>query len=45
MYISLLRPVTIPQLNIEVLKVMTIGLKRPATLPQIIVEVVDVGQV
>ena len=45
MGIGLLRPSTIHQVIMEVMKVVDIGLKRPVTLPQVIVEVVDVGKV
>ena len=45
MYICLLRPPTLTQVIMELMKVVYIGLKIPATLPQLIMEVLDVGQV
>ena len=45
MDIGLLVPSTVPQVLVEVVKVMDIGIKRPATLPQVIAEVLDAGQV
>ena len=41
---GLLRPETVLQVIVEVVKVMEICLKRPATLHQVIKEVMDVGQ-
>ena len=38
-------PSTVPQIIVEVAKLMDIGLKGLATLPQVIAEVVDVGQI
>ena len=45
MNIGILIPATLPQVIVEVVKVMEIGLLRHTTLPQVISEVVDVGQV
>ena len=38
-------PSTVPQIIVEVAKLIDIGLKGLATLPQVIAEVVDVGQI
>ena len=43
--VGLLRPATVPQLIVEVVKDVDIGLKIPSTLPQVIAKVVDVDQV
>ena len=43
--IGLLRPATVPQVTVEVVKVVDKGIKILATLPQVITEIVDVGQV
>ena len=43
--ICILRPDTLPQLIVKVVKFLDIGLKRLVTLPQINVEVMDVGHV
>ena len=45
MDIGILVPANIPQVIVEVVKVMERIIKRPATLPKVIVEVVYVGQV
>ena len=45
MDIGLLRPSTLPQVIMEVMKVVEMCIKIPATLPQVNVEVLDVGQV
>ena len=45
MNIGLLRPSTLTQLIVQVVKVVDIGLKIPDTLPQVITEVMDVVQV
>ena len=45
MEIGLLRPETLPQVILEVMKFMEIFLKRSATIPKVIVEVVDVFKV
>ena len=45
MYLGLLRPSTVPQVIVEVIKIVDICIKRPANLPQVITEVLDIGQV
>ena len=45
MEIGLLRPETLPQVILEVMKFMEIFLKRSATLPKVIVEVMDLFKV
>ena len=42
---GLLRPSTVPQVIMEVVKVVEIGLKRPAYITQVCEEVVDIHQV
>ena len=41
--IGIFRPYTIPQVIVEVVKVLDIYLKRPVTLPQVIAEVMGLG--
>ena len=45
MGIGILRPATLNQSIVEVVKVVDIGLNTPANLSQVIEEVMDVGQV
>ena len=45
MYICLLRPPTLTQVIMELMKVVYIGLKIPSNIPQVISEVADIGQV
>ena len=45
MYICLLRPATLTQVIMEVMKVVDIGIKIPSNIPQVIYEVADIGQV
>ena len=45
MDIGLLRSATLPQVVVDVVKVVDRGILRPASLPQVIEEVMDLGQV
>ena len=44
MDIGLLGLATLPQINVEAIKVVDIDLNRLSALPQVISEVMDVGQ-
>ena len=43
--IDLLKLATLPQVIVEIVKVVYIGIKRPLNLPQVLSEVMNVGQV